>query len=153
MTPIVVNKILFESRRNQRESEWKLDKLSPLNALERLDFKPEIDSFAPRLNHQCSNYVSYRPDPEALAIDAYSLDWSNLNLYAFPPLSVIPLNSEWKLDKLSLLNALERLDFKPEIDSFAPRLNHQCSNYVSYRPDPEALAIDAKSLDCSNLNL
>ena len=61
-----------------------------LNALERLDFKPEIDLFAPRLNHQCSTYVSYRPDPEALAIDAYSLDWSNLNLYAFPPFSVIP---------------------------------------------------------------
>ena len=80
----------FESRRNQRESEWKLDKLSLFNALERLDFKPEIDLFASRLNHQCANYVPYRPDPEVLAIDALGLDWSNLNLYAFPPFSVFP---------------------------------------------------------------
>ena len=80
----------FESRRNQRESEWKLDKLSLFNALERPDFKPEIDLFASHRNHQSSNKVSYRPDPEALPIDAFSLDWSNLNLYAFPPFSVIP---------------------------------------------------------------
>ena len=80
----------FESRRNQRESEWKLDKLSLFNALERLDFKPDIDLFASRINHQFPKYVSYRPDPEAFAIDAFSLDWSNFNFYAFPPFSVIP---------------------------------------------------------------
>ena len=34
--------------------------------------------------------MSYRPDPEAIAIDAFSLNRSNLNLYAFPPFSVIP---------------------------------------------------------------
>ena len=34
--------------------------------------------------------MSYRPDPEAIAIDAFSLNWSNLNFYAFPPFSVIP---------------------------------------------------------------
>ena len=34
--------------------------------------------------------MSYRPDPEAFAIDAFSLDWSNFNFYAFPPFSVIP---------------------------------------------------------------
>lgn len=80
----------FESRRNRRESEWKLDKVSLLNALETLAFKPDIDLFASRINHQFPTYVSYRPDPEALAIDAFSLDWSNLNFYAFPPFSVIP---------------------------------------------------------------
>ena len=80
----------FESRRNQRESEWKLDKLSLFIALERLDFKPDIDLFASRINHQFPKYVSYRPDPEAFAIDAFSLDWSNFNFYAFPPFSVIP---------------------------------------------------------------
>ena len=33
--------------------------------------------------------MSFRPDPEAFAIDAFSLDWSNLKFYAFPPFSVI----------------------------------------------------------------
>ena len=37
-----------ESRRNQRESEWRLDKASLICALERLAFKPDIDLFASR---------------------------------------------------------------------------------------------------------
>ena len=75
----------FESRRKQRASEWRLDKASLICALERIDFKPDIDLFASRINHQFSNYVSYRPDPETIAIDAISLNWSNLDFNAFPP--------------------------------------------------------------------
>ena len=77
----------FESQRNQRESEWMLDKTSVLNALMELNVTPDIYLFASRINHQ---YVAYKPDPNAFAIDAFSLDWSKLNFYAFPPFSVIP---------------------------------------------------------------
>ena len=80
----------FESRRNQRESEWMLDKTSVLNALMELNVTPDIDLFASRISHQFTQYVAYKPDPNAFAIDAFSLDWSKLNLYAFPPFSVIP---------------------------------------------------------------
>ena len=34
--------------------------------------------------------VSFRLEPEAFAIDAFSLDWSNLNICALPLFSVIP---------------------------------------------------------------
>ena len=80
----------FESRRNQRASEWRLDRASLICALQKLNFKPDVDLFASRINHQFPQYVSYRPDPEAIAIDAFSLNWSNLKFYAFPPFSVIP---------------------------------------------------------------
>lgn len=80
----------FESRRNQRASECRLHKASLIGALEVLDFKPDMDLFASRINHQFPHYVSYRPDPEAIATDAFSLNWSNLKFYAFPPFSVIP---------------------------------------------------------------
>ena len=80
----------FESRRNQRESEWQHDKVSLGNALEILGFKPDVNLFASRINHQFPKYVSFRPDPAAFAIDAFSLDWSNLKFDAFPPFSVIP---------------------------------------------------------------
>ena len=73
----------FESRRNQRASEWRLDRASLICALQRLDFKPDVDLFASRINHQFPRYVSSRPDPEAIAIDAFSLNWSTLNFYAF----------------------------------------------------------------------
>ena len=38
----------FESGRNQRESEWQLDKVSLCNALEILGFEPDVDLFASR---------------------------------------------------------------------------------------------------------
>ena len=56
-----------------------IDKVSLCIALETLNFTPDIDLFASHINHQFPKYVSLRPDPEAFAIDAFSLDWSNLN--------------------------------------------------------------------------
>jgi hypothetical protein len=59
------------------------------SALEQLQFQPEIDLFASRLNNQFKNYCSYRPDPEASHIDAFSISWEKLNLYGFPPFSCL----------------------------------------------------------------
>ena len=66
----------FESRRNQREAEWRLDKAALQNALSRLNFQPDIDLYASRINYLFPKYVSYRPDPEAFVIDAFSLQLS-----------------------------------------------------------------------------
>ena len=41
-------------------------------------------------NELASGNGAYRPDPDLEAIDAFTLNWENLNFYAFPPLSVIP---------------------------------------------------------------
>ena len=49
---------------------------------------PAIDLFASRLNKQVTTFVSWKPDPDALFIDAFSRPWQELNLYAFPPFSV-----------------------------------------------------------------
>ena len=32
---------------------------------------------------------SYRPDPVALAMDAFGLSWRDITFYAFPPFSVV----------------------------------------------------------------
>lgn len=60
------------------------------NALVKLQLRPDIDLFASRINHLFPKYVSYRLDPDAFAIDAFSLQWSHLYFNAFPPFSVIP---------------------------------------------------------------
>ena len=52
-------------------------------------FVPDIDLFASRLNCQISTYASWKPDPGAKAIDAFSLDWHNLSPYMFPPFSLL----------------------------------------------------------------
>ena len=59
------------------------------NASSELDFTPEIDLFASRLNAQFPQYVAYRPDPGTRAVDAFTIDWSLLKVYTFPPFSII----------------------------------------------------------------
>ena len=78
-----------ESRRNVTSAEWMLNRKIYLQVTDHLSFDPKIDLFASRLNYQISKYVSYKPNPEAFAIDAFSLDWSLLDFYAFPPFSLI----------------------------------------------------------------
>ena len=38
--------------------------------------KPDIDLFASRLNHKLEKYISFRPDPNAMAVDAFSISWT-----------------------------------------------------------------------------
>ena len=51
--------------------------------------KPDIDLFASRLNHQLTKYISWHPEPNAIAIDAFTICWSDKFLYVFPPFSLL----------------------------------------------------------------
>ena len=78
----------LESRQFNDRTEWMLD--PSLYKLITLKLgNPTIDLFAFRLNKQCLPYVSWRPDPEALFIDAFSVDWSKFYFYAFAPFILI----------------------------------------------------------------
>ena len=44
----------------------------------------QVDLFASRLSHQLDRYVIWRPDPQALHTDAFTMSWSNIRAYAFP---------------------------------------------------------------------
>ena len=77
-----------ESRVMKDRSDWMLcpevfqainHKLGPL----------EVDLFASRLSTQLPTFVSWRPDPEAMATDAFTLDWTDLKAYANPLWSII----------------------------------------------------------------
>jgi len=70
-------------------TEWKLD-VDVFKMITHALGTPSIDMFASRLNYQLTSYVSWGPDPHALAIDAFTLDWTDHFLYAFPPFSILP---------------------------------------------------------------
>ena len=55
-----------------------------LTVLQTLKFSPTIDLFPSRLNHQLPTYVSYKPDLNAYAVDAFSLVWEQFKFYCFP---------------------------------------------------------------------
>ena len=73
----------FMSRLQNENTEWRLPPAIFHKILRVFYFKPEIDIFA-CLNYQIPKYVSWYPNKNAVAIDAFSMSWSNLNFYAFP---------------------------------------------------------------------
>ena len=78
----------FKSRNFSDNLEWSMrDKL--YQRIVEVFGWPEIDLFATRLNKKVDRFVSWLPDPEAEAIDAFSIEWSNLFFYDFPPFSCV----------------------------------------------------------------
>ena len=58
------------------------------NVVRTFNFIQELDLFASYLNTQVSCYVSWFPDPNAVANDAFSSSCKNKKFYAFPPFSL-----------------------------------------------------------------
>jgi len=87
----VCNTVADEESRNFhiQDTEWKLDTLLLRKALNELEFSPEIDLFASRINNQFAIYCSYRPDPGATFLDTFSISWANFRFYCCPPFSCI----------------------------------------------------------------
>lgn len=76
------------SRNFKENTEWELHP-SLFKEIVKAWGKPEIDLFASRLNHKCKKYVAWKPDPSALLIDAFSINWNFSFVYAFPPFCLI----------------------------------------------------------------
>ena len=51
--------------------------------------KPNIDMFASRINFQLEPYVAWKADPGAVAVNAFTLNWSNNLMWIFPPFSLL----------------------------------------------------------------
>jgi hypothetical protein len=76
--------------RDQRtvHTEWSLHP-SVVRDLWEKSFLPEVDLFATVFNRKLPQYVSPFPDPGAWGVDAMSLNWDNLSVYAFPPFALV----------------------------------------------------------------
>lgn len=52
--------------------------------------RPQIDTFASRLTYKVCTHVSWKPDPLACAVDAFTLNLAKYDLiYCFPPFCLI----------------------------------------------------------------
>ena len=78
-----------ESRKEYSDSNWKLNPVLFKSACDFCNFLPDIDCFANRLNTQLPDYISFKPDPFAKFIDAFTINWSWYKPYLFPPFSVL----------------------------------------------------------------
>lgn len=64
-----------ESRQHRSEIEWTLNQELYEEGICKLSVKPDIDFFASRLNYRLKPYLSYKPDPGAVAVDAFTVQW------------------------------------------------------------------------------
>jgi len=76
-----------QSRMRNESSDWKLqaDAFQKMFAL----WGHRIDLFASAWNGQLDLIISWGPQPEAMAVDAFSLNWISLKGYAFPPFNLV----------------------------------------------------------------
>ena len=75
----------YESRNFNLDIKWMLNPKILAQALQGISFWLTIDMFASHANKQFPQYVSYKPDPFALHIDAFTISWSDQQFYCFPP--------------------------------------------------------------------
>lgn len=78
----------YESRRLEPETEFSLAPYAFDEICQTLGY-PEIDLFASRSNKKCKRFVSWQKDPESVAIDVFTINWTPFFFYAFPPFSII----------------------------------------------------------------
>ena len=76
------------SREFSSKLEWSVD-IDIFNHITNMTFVPDIDLFASRFNAKADCFVSWHPEPGAMAVDASSISWANLKCYAFPPFSLL----------------------------------------------------------------
>ena len=77
-----------QSRVFQDASDWKLH--PPIfKQITAVLGQVDLDLFADRTNHQVESYVSWRPDPTAIATDAFTIKWTTSKPHALPPFCLI----------------------------------------------------------------
>ncbi|KAK3100452.1 hypothetical protein FSP39_020111 [Pinctada imbricata] len=77
------------SRKLNDDMEWMLNDNTFEKIMTIYSLKNGIDLFASRLNYRLPLYVSYLPDPNAIAVDAFSMKWNTNFMYMFPPFSIL----------------------------------------------------------------
>jgi hypothetical protein len=77
-----------QSRIDHDNTEWKLHP-DLFQELVHIWGNPDIDLFASRLNYQMVPYMSWKPDPTAQAVDAFSAVWKDKFVYIFCPFNLI----------------------------------------------------------------
>ena len=79
----------YHSREFNDNTEWQLSTHVFDQIIKKFKTIVDIDLFASRLNNQVPDYISWLPDPNSVAVDAFTVSWTHKRFYSFPPFSVI----------------------------------------------------------------
>ena len=91
--------------------------------LQHLPFTLDIDLFASHLNNQFPLFCSYKPDPKALFINAFSISWRNWKPYIYCPFSLINRCLQ-KIENDKVADAVMLIPIWPASSFFGVLLRH-----------------------------
>lgn len=128
-----------ESRHLDIHTEWKLNDSAYQEILVRLG-NPDIDFFASRNNNKCKKFVSWSRDPDAFAIDAFTINWSNYFFYAFPPFSIILRTLKKIIDDRA--RGILVVPYWPAQPWFPIFISLLKSQYIVFKPAKNLLSVD-----------
>lgn len=99
---------------------------------------PDIDLFASRTNKKCKMFVSWHKDPESAAVDAFTLNWSSLKFYAFPPFSqILRVLNKIERDEATGIVVVPKWETQPWFPKFLSLLTENC---ISFAPSENLLS-------------
>lgn len=78
----------FHSRSESDFHDYGISQDSFNDLIEVLNFCPQVDLFASRLNHKLPCYVSRSFDPFSWKVDAFTFSWPH-SVYMFPPINLL----------------------------------------------------------------
>ena len=88
--------------------------------------KPDIDLFVSRLNHKLKKNISFRPDPNAMAVDTFSLSWTKNYVNIFAPFSTLSMVLRKVVEDEAVVLVVAPLW---TIQSWWPQLAHQIADF------------------------
>ena len=130
-----------ESRNLEINTEWEINSCV-FQQIKIMFGEPKIDLFATRNNKKCNKFVSWLRDPEAYAVDAFTLDWSKYFFYAFPPFSLVLRTLKKKVveDKAEGILVVPYWTAQPWYPIFSSLLT--CKPII-FKPDVELLSFNS----------
>ena len=114
--------------------EWSLDALTMQFIRAHLNFTPNIDLFASHLNFKFKPYCSFKRDPGAMQVDAFTVDWSKWLPFAYPPFSILD-RCLAKLDADKVRDLALVAPLWPTAPFFGTMLRHLKARPVLMPPD------------------
>ena len=70
-------------------TKWTLCKSEFDTVLKLSKVPPKVDMFTSLYNTQLSHFISWAPCEKAMAVDAFTLEWTNIHGYLFAPISLV----------------------------------------------------------------
>lgn len=126
----------MESRVLSPETEWELAPFA-FNDIQQNFGYPCIDLFASNINSKCRRYISWYRDPDSIAVDAFTVNWSLEYFYAFPPFSLIlRLLQKIIADKAEGICVVPYWPTQPWFPLFKKML---VGEVLYFKPDPKLL--------------